>query len=248
MPMLRVDKVSVVMPTYNEAGHIGDLVAATLAALEQCHLQDMEIIVVDDNSPDETWKIAEAISKQDHRVKCIRRLQERGLTNSLTEGISNARFDIVVWLDCDFSHPPARIPALLGKLGEGYDVVVNSRYIKGGSESRQGKGGALQLMFSFMLNKLACFVLDSRFTDYTSGFVVVRKSVLDAIPLRGDYGEYFMDFLYRAIKQNYRVCEIPYHAQVRRSGESKTGSSLLDYARRGSKYLATLVRLRVNQS
>jgi len=240
----RINAVTVVMPTFNEAGNIVDLAKDTLVALEGSGVQDAEVLVVDDNSPDGTWHLVEQLSNSDPRVRVIRRMSDHGLTKSISEGIAHAKHDVVVWLDCDFSHPPEKIPQMLYMLGEGYDVAVNSRYTVGGAEERSGKGGPLQMFLSWMLNWGTRFMLDAKFSDYTSGFIAVRKGVLDDVPLRGDYGEYFIDFIYRAIKRGHRVCELPYEAPGRRSGESKTGSNLGDYARRGINYLKTVIRLR----
>jgi len=121
---------------------------------------------------------------------------------------------------------------------------VNSRYCYGGGENREGKGSAIQLFLSLTLNWGIRFLLRSYVSDYTSGFIAVRREVFDRIKLRGDYGEYFIDVIYRAIRSGYHVCELPYMAQVRRSGESKTGSNLMQYLRRGRKYLTTVARLR----
>jgi dolichol-phosphate mannosyltransferase len=89
-------------------------------------------------------------------------------------------------------------------------------------------------------------MLKPSFSDYTSGFVAVRRTVLADYELRGDYGEYFIDFIFRVLRgAKYRVCELPYVAPPRRSGESKTGTSLGQYLRRGRKYLWTVVRLRL---
>mgnify|MGYP006276360061 CR=1 FL=1 len=239
-----VRSVSVVMPTYNEAGHIVDLVNAVLDAITLSGVSDVEVVVVDDDSPDGTWRLVEDMSKLDSRIRLLRRMSDHGLTNSIRDGIACARFDVVVWMDCDFSHPPEKIPQLLYMLGEGYDIAVNSRYAVGGGEEREGKGGPLQKFLSWMLNWGTRFLLDAKFSDYTSGFIAVRKSVLADLPLRGDYGEYFIDFIYRALKCGYRVCELPYCAPARRTGESKTGTNLADYSRRGIKYIATIARVR----
>jgi dolichol-phosphate mannosyltransferase len=151
----------------------------------------------------------------------------------------------VVWFDCDFSHPPECIPQLLFMIGQGFDVVVNSRYVVGGGEDRAGKGGGLQLFLSRLLNWGVRFLLYPSFSDYTSGFVAVRREVFATMALRGDYGEYFVDFIFRVLRDGrYRVCELPYFATPRRSGESKTGSNLLQYLQRGRKYLATVLKLR----
>lgn len=238
--------VSVIMPTYNEAGHIQELISETARTLTESGVEAFEILVVDDDSPDLTWKLAEETPGIDaDRMRVMRRMEDHGLTASLRDGIHAARYDVVVWMDCDFSHPPDKIPQLLYMLGEGYDVVVNSRYCIGGGEDRAGKGGALQLVLSRLLNWGVRFALKPSFSDFTSGFVAVRRSVVEEFDLRGDYGEYFIDFIYRVIRsRRYRVCELPYVAAPRRSGESKTGTGLLQYLRRGRKYLQVVLRLR----
>jgi dolichol-phosphate mannosyltransferase len=233
--------VSIILPTLNEAGNIEGLIQACARYVRDVTL---EIIVVDDNSADRTWEIAEKVMVPDVCLRVIRRMENPGLTNSLREGIAAARHDFIVWMDCDFSHPPERIPQMLYMIDQGFDVAVNSRYTVGGGEDRISKGGPLQLFLSRTLNWSIRFLLYPSFSDYTSGFVAVRKNVLEAIPLSGDYGEYFVDFIYRALKRKYKVCELPYFAAPRHSGESKTGTTLLQYVRRGRKYLWTVVRLR----
>lgn len=241
-----VKSVSLIMPTYNEAGHIADLIREAARCVSQAGASEIEVIVVDDDSPDLTWKIAAETECPDAEVRVIRRMENHGLTASLNEGISAARMEVVVWLDADFSQPPGCIPQMLDKIAEGYDVVVNSRYIAGGGESRSGRGGDLQLALSKRLNWVLRHLLSPSFHDYTSGFVAVRRSVVNDLRLRGDYGEYFVDFIYRILRSDcYRVCELPYIMQPRRSGVSKTGSNLFGFICRGRKYLSTVIRLRL---
>jgi len=241
-----ISGVSVLMPTYNEAGNIQDLVRETVHALELAAVPDFELLIIDDDSPDRTWEKAARVEGVDsNRIRVMRRTHDHGLTASLREGIAASRHEIVVWMDCDFSHPPEKIPQMLFMIGQGFDVVVNSRYVVGGGEDRSGKGGATQLVLSRLLNWGTRFMLKPSFSDYTSGFVAVRRGVLDEFELRGDYGEYFIDFIYRVIRsRRVRVCELPYVAPPRRAGESKTGSSLAAYLRRGRKYILTVLRLR----
>jgi len=241
--------VSVVMPTYNEGGHIQDLIRETANALLDAGYDNYEIIVSDDDSPDLTWKKASETSGVDPaRIKVLRRMENHGLTASIRDGIQSAKHEVVVWMDCDFSHPPEKIPQMLYMLGEGYDVVVNSRYTIGGGEDRAGKGGLLQLFLSKLLNWGVRFMLTPSFSDYTSGFIAVRHKVFAEISLRGDYGEYFVDFIYRVIQSHrFRVCELPYLAVQRRSGESKTGSNFFQYAQRGWKYLLVVLKLRLKK-
>jgi dolichol-phosphate mannosyltransferase len=250
MRLSRPLTISVLMPTYNEAGNIQDLIRETTRALSDAGYDKYEIIVLDDDSPDLTWEKAAQTGGVDmDKISIIRRMQNRGLTASLREGIHVARHDAVVWMDCDFSHPPEKIPQLLYMLEQGYDVAVNSRYALGGGEERSGKGGPIQLILSKILNWGIRALLKPSFSDYTSGFVAARRHVLNEIDLRGDYGEYFIDFIYRVIRaRKYRVCELPYVAVARRSGESKTGTNVMQYALRGSKYLWTVIRLRIGLS
>lgn len=238
--------VTVVMPTLNEAGHIAALMTQVAAAARTV-AREVELLVVDDDSADGTWDIASRASAPGARVKVLRRTEDHGLTPSLRAGIAAAAHDVIVWMDCDFSHPPDKIPQMLYMLGQGFDVVVNSRYAVGGGEDRAGKGGPLQLALSKALNWSIRFLLEPSFADYTSGFVAVRREVLDDIPLRGDYGEYFLDFMYRALRRGWRVCELPYFAPPRRSGESKTGQNLRDYWRRGKKYLRAVAKVRLER-
>ncbi len=241
-----VTGVSIIMPTYNEAGNIADLIRDCADAVHRAGISAIEILVVDDDSPDRTWEVAEQTTTPHATVRVLRRLSDHGLTASLRDGIAAARHDVIVWLDCDYSHPPDKIPQMLYMLNAGFDVVVNSRYAIGGSEDRAGKGGAIQQFLSALLNWGIRFLLHPAFSDYTSGFVAVRREVLEQLGLHGDYGEYFVDFAYRAIRNNYAICELPYTAPPRRSGESKTGSNLFDYLRRGRKYIATVARLRLD--
>lgn len=238
--------VSIIMPTLNEADNITDLIRLSVQATHDFGVRNIEILVVDDNSSDRTWDIASQVICPLANVRVIRRMSDHGLTASLREGIASVQNDIIIWMDCDFSHPPECIPQMLYMLNQGFDAVVNSRYVVGGGEERAGKGGPLQLFLSMVLNWSIRFLLQASFADYTSGFIAVRRPVLEQIPLRGDYGEYFVDFVFRALHKGYRICELPYNAKPRRSGLSKTGNNIFQYFRRGRKYLWTVFKLRID--
>jgi dolichol-phosphate mannosyltransferase len=229
-------EVSVVLPTYNEAENIGPLIEALLFRLPR----QAEIVVVDDDSPDLTWKVVEELGRREKRVRLNRRMGRRGLTSALREGIEASRGKTVFWMDCDFSQPPEKIADLLICLAD-YDIVVASRYIPGGAEKGHSPTGSF---FSRMICLFASLVLSPAIKDYTSGYVGARREILQALPLEGDYGEYCITFLYRAWKKGYRILEVPYVCLPRRSGQSKTASDLKGYLKRGRKYVMTVLRLR----
>lgn len=244
MATINLSGVSVILPTLNEAGNISELLIDINKALQKAGIQQTELLVVDDDSTDRTWEVAERVTCSPAEIRVIRRMTDHGLTQSIKEGISSARYDIILWLDCDFSHPPEYIPQLLFMIEQGFDVAVNSRYTVGGCEVREGKGGFIQLALSRVLNWGVRFLLNPSFSDYTSGFVAVKRKVMETVALQGDYGEYFVDFIFRAMRAGFKVCELPFEAPPRRSGESKTGKSFGDYLWRGRKYFWTVIKLR----
>jgi dolichol-phosphate mannosyltransferase len=241
-----ISGVSLIMLTYNEAGHISELIVEAVRSVRSQGVTDIEVIVVDDDSPDLTWKLAEETRCPDAEIRVIRRLCDHGVTRSMAAGMAAARKEVLVWFDCDFSHPPECIPQLLEALTHGYDVAVNSRYVANGGEERTGEGGALQMGLSRLLNSFARLVLKSSFHDYTSGFVAVRREVCSSVHLQGEYHEYFVGFIYQVLcDDRYRICELPYRMVPRRSGVSKTGRNLTDFVRRGWRYVWAIILLRL---
>ncbi len=241
-----IEFVSVILPTYDEAGNIADLIRAIHAVVRDPH----EIIVVDDNSPDGTSRIV-ADMMRENAVTGLRletRLTDRGLTKSIWRGIEISRGDVIVWMDCDFSMSPSTIPILLAGVRSGYDITVGSRFVPGGNYKRNvewfsADDSALAVLLSRIINFFMRFSLFPSFRDYTSGFIAARRNVFHKIRLRGDYGEYFMDLIVRAILLGFRIVEIPHTCVPRRAGVSKTGATFRQLFRRGVPYLAMIFRL-----
>lgn len=238
------NKLSVILPTYNEVENIQPMIETIAEVLEDIH----EVIVVDDNSPDGTATLVENMIRTGKypflKLECRRK--DRGLTKSISRGIELSTGDVVGWMDCDFSMPPKYLPVLLSLINADYDVAIGSRFLLGGNwrgEAKDPENTFLAVALSRLMNIFIQVCLDHRLKDYTSGFVVARKEVFDKIKLRGDYGEYFIDFIYRALKLNYHVVEVPYRWIPRAAGYSKTGSTLKEYFRRGWKYVFTVIRL-----
>lgn len=235
--------MSVLLPTLNEAENIVPLIERIRAAVPYLH----EVVVVDDASPDGTAEIAERLARQDGRIRVERRLSDPGLTKSLAHGARVATGEVLVWMDCDLSMPPEDVPRLLEGIARGYDVVVGSRFLPGGGDARTARGTAdspLAAVAASALNAFLRVVLDRRVTDWTSGFIAVRREIVVAIGLRGDYGEYFIDLIFRSLHAGHRILEVPYRLVPRQRGTSKTATDPLGYLRRGRKYIAVAVALR----
>jgi len=237
--------VSVILPTYNEAENIVPLIREIISALRDFKT---DILVVDDNSPDATSdRVRYAILTYRWRtVRVLTRSQNRGLVNSIRDGIKNSKGDIVLWMDCDFSMPPALLPSLVLHVTHGYDAAVGSRFALFGKQKvvNKSKGDSgVAVGLSTILNKSLRYLFRFDFHDYTSGFIAVRRDVLLQIPLRGDYGEYFIDFMARFFFKGYKAIEIPYQCAPRRYGTSKTGANIVVLTTHGMRYIWAVCRI-----
>jgi len=229
--------LTMVLPTFNERDNIAPLIEGVLRATSA----PTSVLVVDDDSPDGTAQVVEALARGDPRVRLLRRTQERGLTSAIAAGIARADSDLVGWMDCDLSMPPERIGDLVAAVAQGADLAIGSRYVAGGRDVGHSWIGRA---FSRLINLFASALLGGQIRDYTSGFVVARRAALARLlPLRGDYGEYCIDLLARAQRAGLRVVEVPYTCVERRSGQSKTAVRWTGYLHRGRKYVAAILRL-----
>ncbi|MBT4804635.1 glycosyltransferase [Candidatus Woesearchaeota archaeon] len=228
-------KVSVVLPSYNERDSIVEAINRINNAVGE---QLLEIIIVDDNSPDLTWKLLEELNHP--KVKLIRRINEKGLASSLDDGIRAAQGDVIVWLDADLGLSPEEIPGLVSQLNK-YDVAIGSRYVKGGKDPRP----AFRVFVSILINLYAMTFLGFGVRDYTSGFAAVRKEVFDKVHFsRKGFGEYFIDFAYKSKKAGYKIIEMPCVYQVRSGGVSKSDGDLGTLFSLGKDYGLRVLKLR----
>jgi dolichol-phosphate mannosyltransferase len=229
----------VILPTYNERGNIIPLIDGI-----ERHVPDLrEIVVVDDDSPDGTWKLVAERADKDPRVRLVHRTTERGLTSALNRGIAESRGDVVVWMDCDLSMPPEVIPELLDALRD-CDLAAGSRYVAGGRDAGHSLAARLA---SRLICGFASLMLGNGVRDHTSGFIAARKSCFAGFELRGNYGEYCIDMFYRLGKRGLRIREVPYVFTPRTWGESKTTGSLLDFFVKGWGYVTLTWRLRMGR-
>lgn len=231
--------VSIILPTYNEKENIKELIDSILME-SKFHL---EINVVDDDSPDRTWQVVEEIIKINHNVKLLRRIGKRGLTSAIRDGISISKGEIIVWMDSDFSMPVKLIPNLVDALKD-CDVAIGSRYVKGAKDLR---GILLVILGSRLINLFAGLILGFSIKDYTTGFIAVRRNILEKINLSGRYGEYCIDFLYRLKKRGFRIKELPYICLSRKYGRSKTMANPFVYLKYGISYIFTILKLKLSK-
>jgi dolichol-phosphate mannosyltransferase len=244
-------KTCTVLPTYNERDNIEALIRGVLQHAVTPHV----VLVVDDDSPDGTSQVVQKLVDQQAdaglgpaftpQVRLLRRIGQRGLTSALQLGIDTAitelQAEVVTWMDCDLSMPPGDVARLVSAIvRDGADLAVGSRWIPGGAD--RGHDAEARLL-SWLINRFAQALLGRQVHDYTSGFVAARAEVLQTIRLRGDYGEYCIDFLARSLQHGYRVQEVPYVCVPRATGQSKTGATLLDYLLKGRKYVSTVWQL-----
>jgi dolichol-phosphate mannosyltransferase len=230
-------RVSIVLATYNERENILD----TIRNIFEYVKDPTEVIVVDDDSEDETWKLVENL--RDPRVVLIRRVDTRGLASAFNRGIIESRGEIVGWMDADMCMPPSMLPDMIKKLDE-YDIVVGSRYAPGGQDDR----AFLRVVSSRLINGLAQLALGFGIKDYDSGFVVLRRSVFNKVSIiPTGYGAYFMEFIYTCRKKGLTVFEMPYVFRDRAKGISKSAPSLFRFFKTGMQYVIRIFTARLRR-
>jgi dolichol-phosphate mannosyltransferase len=215
-------KTIVVIPTYNEADNLCPL-AEALWALD---LDGLSLLVVDDNSPDGTGDLAEGLCRErPGRIDVLRRPGKQGLGTAYKEGFRwalDAGAEAVVQMDADFSHSPEYIPHMLTILSS-CDVVVGSRYVRGGrTDERWGFG---RYLLSWWANSVYTrLILRTRQKDTTAGFKAWRRDTLLGIDLnriRSNGYDFQVEMTYVAERLGYRIVEIPIYFEDRRIGQSK---------------------------
>ncbi|MBI3036274.1 glycosyltransferase [Candidatus Woesearchaeota archaeon] len=216
--------VSVVVPTYNEEGNVGRLIGALSLSLESAGINYFEIIVVDDDSRDETPSIIDK-SAASGRVAAVHRYNIRGIFSAIMDGVKVARGDLVVIMDADASHPPSKVPELIKNLvDKNLDMVSASRFMAGGGIEAPFLRKAATVLF----NSVIRFVMGHGITDWTGGFHAIRRAKLLALDFRypSKWGEFDLELLYRAMNAGFSISEVPFVYNFREEGKSKSAERL----------------------
>jgi dolichol-phosphate mannosyltransferase len=216
------NRLSVVVPAYCEASNLTLLVEKIAASFKNAGIDDYEILIVDDNSPDDTKEICRALSFFYPALKLITRIDERGLATAVRRGVEEATGNIIITMDADLSHDPDLIPELVAGLIENKcDIVVASRYI----EKTKVHTSFRRALGSRALNLFVRTLLQIPVKDVTGGFHAMRKDIFNRFDMdyifRG-YGDYSIPLLYEAAKNGLKISETSFVYQFRTSGESKT--------------------------
>ena len=226
--------LSIILPTYNEKNNINILIKKILEILND--VENKEIIVVDDNSPDGTYLYCKKEFEKNNQIKLILRQNNRGLANSIRDGIKASKGKNIIIMDTDLSHDPKLITQIIN-LNKDYDIVSCSRYCKGGS-----MGNKFHYYCSFSYNLLLKFILSTQIKDNTGGYFCIKKSTLDLLPFEKifyGYGEYFFRLLYFAKMKKKSIIEIPTIYNQRSYGKSKSNFFILLF-----KYFFAAIKLR----
>lgn len=202
-----------VLPTYNERDRIAELTDAVFAACDAAGIQ-LELVIVDDNSPDGTGAIADELART-RRIRVIHRAGKLGLGTAVVAGFEVASADIVGVMDADFSHPPALVPRMLDTFRETRaDIVVASRYVRGGSTPNWPFKRRL-------LSRVACLLARplSPIRDAASGFFLIRRDIARGTTIKAGGFKICLELIVRGGAT--RLVEIPYRFDDRELGESK---------------------------
>jgi dolichol-phosphate mannosyltransferase len=215
----------VVVPTYNEADNLESLVQQI-----RQHAADLHILIVDDNSPDGTGELADALSEQHEcTVFVIHRKQKAGLGPAYVQGLTYALqegYEVILQMDADLSHDPGSLPAFLEQIRSA-DLVIGSRYLRGVSVLNWD---FKRLILSKLATRYIQFVTRLPLTDATGGYNCWRRHTLEAISLDGAFSNGYLfqtELKYKAYRKGFRVVEIPIVFSERDFGKSKMNWNII---------------------
>ena len=212
-------KIAIVTPTYNEAENLPELVSALFALP-----LDLRVLVVDDNSPDGTGRIADGLAAQNNRIQVLHRPGKLGLRSAYLNAFQQVMLDnvdAIVQMDADFSHDPRVLPEMVARLAS-CDVVIGSRYVEGGSVDERWPLWRREL--SAFGNVYARTILGFPLRDVTTGYRMWRRETLQSMPIeriRSNGYVFLVEMAYLAYCLEYQIEEVPIYFADRRWGKSK---------------------------
>lgn len=217
------DRVTVIVPTYNERENLAHIVPAVLH-------QGYRLLVVDDNSPDGTGELAKRLASENRSMSTLHRREKQGLGPAYAAGFDQAianGAEIIVEMDADFSHDPADLPRLVAAVEDGADLAIGSRYVPGGSTP---DWPLHRRLISRGGNIYSRFMLGLKVRDATAGFRAFNADALQRLPYRdaeaSGYG-FQVEMAWHASKQGLKIVEVPIAFHDRAHGTSKMGPDIV---------------------
>lgn len=221
---MSTDRVTVVVPTYNELENLPELVTAVTR-------HGYRLLIVDDNSPDGTGSLADRLAGSNPLVSVLHRAEKQGLGKAYGAAfdglLANDAADIIIEMDADFSHDPADLPRLVKAVADGAEVAIGSRYVPGGSTP---DWPLVRRLISRCGNLYARVMLGIQVRDATAGFRAFSTSALARLPYRAaqasGYG-FQVEMAWRAHQEGLSIVEVPISFRDRTRGQSKMGLGIV---------------------
>jgi len=232
----------VIIPTYNERGNVEAVLQAVFEVLTTITAWKTGVLIVDDTSPDKTYELVASLQKKYPDLHLLINKQKSGLGGAYLKGMAHAfgklKADVVFEFDADLSHDPEKLPLFLEKIDAGYDMVLGSRYIPGGSIPADW--GFHRKFLSVMGNIVIATILTNfSIRDWTTGYRAITRQVYEAVhpeltSERFSGYTFQIGFLHKTISRGFSVAEIPFHFKDRTHGKSKIGP---EYIKNTLEYL-----------
>ena len=230
--------LSLVLPTFNESGHIDTIVEQLIAVLDGIPALRYEIIIVDDNSPDRTWEKARRLSDTFPQIHAIRRQDRRDLSTAVLRGWQIARGDVFAVMDADLQHPPETLIELWRAMRRGADLAIASRNIEGGGVSDWTLPRRIVSRCAQLLGLVVLPEVTGKVTDPMSGYFMVRRSALEGRELHPLGYKILIEVLARGAV--VKISEVPYVFRETPHRPSKHSAAVF------AQYLKHLIRIRIH--
>jgi len=231
-------KASIILCTYNEANHIENVISE----LEK-YIPDLEIVIVDDSSSDGTIEIIERLN-QNNKYKAIFRKKSRNLASAFVRGLTETTGVNIGWLDTNMAEVASKFPEMGNKLKSDNDLILMSRYVKGGGDNRI----FVRAFCSKYFNILCRIIFRIPIKDFTSSIFLMKRKILDEVTFLGyGHGDFFLEFLYNVHQKGFKIKEIPYvQKKDDDNSNSKSSPNLIKFFYLGFLYIlrifVTLIR------
>jgi len=233
-------KTSIILCTKNEEKDIEDSIKKLIE-----NIKDLEIIIVDDDSTDQTREIIKNFNK-DNKIHLIHRVQSKGLASAFFTGLLECKGENIGWIDTNMSELNYKFVEMENEINKGNDIVLLSRYIKDGADKRI----LIRSFSSYIFNFITRIILGSKIKDYTSGIFLMKRSILKEVSIMPyGHGEFFIEFLENANRKGFSIKEIPFiQKKDINLTTSKTSGNLFKFFYLGFVYFLRVIIIKLRKN